>query len=65
VIVQSFLRFCVEERGLEVSPGDKIKPPKRANVERRASSVRARWMSNPAPLSQTDLRSHDNRRYVK
>ena len=37
-IVRSFFRFCVDERGLAVNPADKIKPPKKANVERQAYS---------------------------
>jgi site-specific recombinase XerD len=35
-IVKSFFRYCVEERGLEASPAERIKPPKKANVERQA-----------------------------
>ena len=37
-IVKSFFRFCVEERGLAANPADRIKPPKKANVERQAYS---------------------------
>jgi integrase/recombinase XerD len=37
-IVKSFFRFCVEERGLGVNPAERIKPPKKANVERQAYS---------------------------
>ena len=37
-IVKSFFRFCVEERGLQVNPAERIKPPKKANVERQAYS---------------------------
>ena len=35
-IVKSFFTFCQEERGLKVSPAARIKPPKRASVERQA-----------------------------
>jgi site-specific recombinase XerD len=35
-IVKSFFRFCCEERGLETNPAERIKPPKRASVERQA-----------------------------
>ncbi len=35
-IVKSFFRFCVDERGLAVNPADKIKPPRKASVERQA-----------------------------
>ena len=37
-IVKSFFNFCVEERGLEVNPASRIKPPKKPNVERQAYS---------------------------
>jgi site-specific recombinase XerD len=37
-IVKSFFRLCVEERGLQVNPAERIKPPKTANVERQAYS---------------------------
>jgi site-specific recombinase XerD len=35
-IVKSFFRFAVEERGLEHSPAERIKPPKEQSVERQA-----------------------------
>jgi integrase/recombinase XerC len=35
-IVKSFLRWAVEERGLGESPAERIKPPKKADVERQA-----------------------------
>ena len=38
-VVKSFYRFCVEERGVESSPIEKIKPPKRTDVSREAYSV--------------------------
>lgn len=34
-IVTSFFRFCVEERGLQCSAAERIKPPRRASVERQ------------------------------
>jgi site-specific recombinase XerD len=37
-IVKSFFRCCVDERGLVVNPADKIKPPKKSNIERHAYS---------------------------
>jgi site-specific recombinase XerD len=35
-IVKSFFRFAVDERGLEINPADRIKPPKPKRVERQA-----------------------------
>jgi integrase/recombinase XerD len=34
--VKSFYRFCIEERGLDRNPIEKVKPPKRTDVARNA-----------------------------
>jgi site-specific recombinase XerD len=47
-IVKSFFRFCVDERGLEANPADKIKPPKRSSVERQAHAGRHRAVAHGA-----------------
>lgn len=49
-IVKSFFRWAADERGLDANPAERIKPPKRASVERQAYApdvIDALWAAQP------------------
>ena len=49
-ILKSFFRWAADERGLDANPAERIKPPKRASVERQAYApdvIDALWAAQP------------------
>ena len=64
-IVKSFFSFCVDERGVEVNPAMRIKPPKNANVERQGytpDTIEALRVAQPTLREQIAVQPSDPRR---